>query len=77
MTFPGADTIKGGIMGDDCFLFRAGTPLFAEISSTGSSEDNWADMVSMGEGSRVCVECDEVVRGSRRAETDVSHALCV
>lgn len=22
MTFPGADTIKGGIIGDDCFLFN-------------------------------------------------------
>jgi hypothetical protein len=67
MTLPGADTIKGGIMGDDCFLFRAGTPVFTAASAIDNSGDRSAAMVSMGEGSGVCVECDEVVCGSRRA----------
>jgi hypothetical protein len=62
-------------MGDDCFLFRAGAPIFAAVSAIGSSGDKSAGMVSMGEGSGVCVECDEVVRGSRRATAEVSHAL--
>jgi hypothetical protein len=64
-------------MGDDCFLFRAGTPFFADVSPIGSSGVSWTDMVSMGEGSGVCVAWDEVLRGSRRAEAEVSHALRV
>jgi hypothetical protein len=62
-------------MGDDCFLFKAGAPVFAVAAAIGSSGDKSAAMVSMGEGSGVCVECDEVVRGSRCAAAEVSHAL--
>jgi hypothetical protein len=62
MTFPGADTIKGGIMGDDFFLRSAGATLCAGLVDVSSSEANWAGMVSMGEASGVCVECDDVER---------------
>ena len=60
MTLPGADTIKGGIMGDDFFLSSDGTPSEAGLTAVGSSEANWVGMVSMGERSGVWVPCDEV-----------------
>jgi len=63
MTFPGADTMKGGIMGDDFFLSRAGAPFLSVVEASGKSEANWAGMVSMGEDSGVCVPCDEVRGG--------------
>lgn len=60
MTFPGADTMKGGIMGDDCFLSSAGTPLCVEVLVGGILEANCAGMDSMGDCSGVWVECDDV-----------------
>jgi hypothetical protein len=63
MTFPGAETIKGGIMGDDCFLSVVGLPFFVGAATAGRLGVNWAGIVSMGEASGVCVPCDEVVRG--------------
>jgi hypothetical protein len=60
MTLPGADTMKGGIMGDDFFLSRAGAPL---CTTVGSSEAKRAGMFSAGECSGVCVACEEVERG--------------
>jgi hypothetical protein len=66
MTFPGADTIKGGIMGDDFFLRSAGATLCAGLVDVdvdvGSCGANWAGIVSTGEASGVCVECDDVER---------------
>lgn len=62
MTFPGADTMKGGIMGDDFLRRSAGATLCAGLVEEGSSEANWAGMVSMGEASGVCVACDDVER---------------
>jgi hypothetical protein len=58
MTFPGADTIKAGIMGDDCFRLIIGF-------SKGGVE-------SSGEGSVVWVLCDEVERGDRLPAETVS-----
>lgn len=63
MTFPGADTIKGGIMGDDFFLSSAGAPMRSMGATSGSSALNWEDMVSTGEDSGVWVPCDEVRGG--------------
>jgi hypothetical protein len=62
MTFPGADTIKGGIMGEDCFLFKAGVPFFSIFATVGNSDASCADIVSTGDCSGVCVEWVEVVR---------------
>jgi hypothetical protein len=64
MTLPGAETMKGGIMGDDCFLRSAGAPFVRELVVAGMSEANCAGIVSRGECSGVrMVACDEVVRG--------------
>lgn len=65
MTLPGADTMKGGIMGDDFFLRSAGVPFSAGLVAVGRTGANWAGMVSMDEGecSGVWVACDEVERG--------------
>jgi hypothetical protein len=60
MTLPGADTMKGGIMGDDFFLSSAGAPFCTGTDTCGSSGTNWVRMVSTGECSGVCVACDEV-----------------
>jgi hypothetical protein len=62
MTFPGAETMKGGIMGDDCFLSSAGARFEVEVVLEGIAEANCAGMDSMGECSGVCVEYD-VLRG--------------
>lgn len=58
MTFPGADTIKGGIMGDDCFRFKAGATFVVEATAEGILEVNCARAESTGECSGVCVDCD-------------------
>lgn len=58
MTLPGADTIKGGIMGDDCFRFRAGFMSVVAGTADGILEANWVRAVSTGECSGVCVDCD-------------------
>jgi hypothetical protein len=72
MTFPGAETMKGGIMGDDCFLCSAGAPFFSVVATSGSCEANWGGIVSMGEASGVCVPCDDVVCGGRRNAVPLS-----
>lgn len=61
MTFPGAETMKAGIIGDDCFRFNAGAPL------AGSVGGNCNGMVSMGEGSGVWVACETLRDGLRVA----------
>jgi hypothetical protein len=65
MTFPGAETMKGGIMGDDCFLSIAGARVEVDVVPEGMAEPNCAGIESMGECSSVCVECDDVLRGWR------------
>ena len=54
MTFPGADTMKGGIIGDDCFLFKAGATCFVEGTTEGILEVNWARVVSIDGFSGEC-----------------------
>lgn len=65
MTLPGAETIKGGIMGDDCFLCTAGEPFVVVGAAVkGIMEFNCAGIVSMGDESGVWLACDEeVLRG--------------
>ena len=53
MTFPGADTIKGGIIGDDCFLFRAGATFVVDGMAEGILEVNCARAELTGECSGV------------------------
>ena len=53
MTFPGADTMKGGIIGDDCFLFRAGATFVVEDATEGILDVNCARAESTGECSGV------------------------
>lgn len=60
MTLPGAETMKGGIMGDDCLRSSAGAPFGFDVEMEGISEANCAGMESIGEGSGVWVECDDV-----------------
>ena len=55
MTFPGADTMKAGIKGDDCFRFSG-------VERAGS---NCEGMVLLGDGSGVWVAC-EMLRGNLR-----------
>lgn len=38
MTFPGADTMKGGIMGDDCLRSNRGAPLVVDVVVEGIAE---------------------------------------
>lgn len=48
MTFPGADTMKGGASGDDIFLLCDGRELPFVEALTGescSSEDEWAPLL--------------------------------
>ena len=66
MTLPGAETMKGGIMGDDCFLSIAGAPFGFDVASEGMAEANCTGIDSMSECSGVWVECDDV-RGWRLA----------
>ena len=61
MTLPGAETMKGGIMGDDCFLARTGAPFCRNVATAGTTEANCAAMESMDEASGVCVECVDVL----------------
>lgn len=58
MTLPGADTMKGGIMGDDCFRFMAGAIFGDEGTAKGILEANCGRAESTGECSGVCVVCD-------------------
>jgi hypothetical protein len=58
MTLPGADTMKGGIIGDDCFRFMAGFMSVVEGAADGILEANCVRAVSTGECSGVCVDCD-------------------
>jgi hypothetical protein len=53
MTLPGAETMKGGIIGDDCFLSNAGAPFGVVVEMEGILEPNCAGIESMGEGSGV------------------------
>lgn len=50
--------MKGGIIGDDCFLFKAGAAFVVEGTTEGILEVNCARAESIGESSGVCVECD-------------------
>lgn len=50
MTLPGAETMKGGIMGDDCFLSSRGGPLGDNVAGVGILDANWVGIVSNGEG---------------------------
>jgi hypothetical protein len=63
MTFPGAETIKGGIIGEDCFRRKAGAPFVAGVDMMGSSDSNCERIVSTGECSGVWVPFEKVVRG--------------
>jgi hypothetical protein len=63
MTFPGAETMKGGIIGDDCFLSSAGVRLEVDVVAEGIAEANCAGMESTGDCLGVWVECDDVLRG--------------
>jgi hypothetical protein len=58
MTLPGADTMKGGIMGEDFFRSRAGAPSCTTVGSSDAKREGM--VVSAGEGSGVCVACEEV-----------------
>jgi hypothetical protein len=62
MTLPGAETMKGGIMGDDCLRNNPGVPFDREVPFAGMVDSNCAGMESMGECSGVWVECDDVRR---------------
>lgn len=53
MTLPGAETMKGGIIGDDCFLSNAGAPFGFVVEMEGILEPNCTGIESMGEGSGV------------------------
>lgn len=57
MTLPGEETMKGGIMGDDCFRCMAGLDGGAPVC--GIWESNCAGIESMGDLSGVWVECEE------------------
>ena len=59
MTLPGAETMKGGIMGDDCFRSKVGAPFLAAMVAGGRLPANWAGIEVMA----VCVECEDVVSG--------------
>lgn len=63
MTFPGAETIKGGIMGDDCFRCMAGMPFRVGNTVDGILTANCAGVDSVGVCSGVWVLCDDVNRG--------------
>lgn len=64
MTLPGADTMKGGIIGDDCLrCIGGGTLVVVTVTVEGILTANCAGIVSTGEESGVWVACDEVVRG--------------
>lgn len=58
MTLPGADTIKGGIMGDDCLRSNRGLPLVVVVVVEDIADVSCAGMVSTGDCSGVCVPCD-------------------
>lgn len=84
MTFPGADTMKGGIMGEDCLRSMAGLDGTALV--LGSSEANCTGIESIGDGvgdwSGVCVACegvrglrDPVVVGQRRREAGREYIM--
>jgi len=62
MTLPGAETMKGGIMGDDCFLSKVGAPFLADmVVAGGRSAAKWAAIESTA---LVCAKCENaVVRG--------------
>lgn len=60
MTLPGAETMKGGIMGDDCFLLSVGAPSCRRAATEGSVGANCAAIESAGEWSGVWVECEDV-----------------
>lgn len=51
MTLPGAETIKGGIMGEDCFRTIFGAPLVAGTGAAGIVGESWMGEASMGERS--------------------------
>lgn len=51
MTLPGADTMKGGIMGDDCFLARTGAPFCLNVATAGMVGANCAAIESTGDAS--------------------------
>jgi hypothetical protein len=57
MTLPGADTMNGGIIGDDCFLFKGG---LGDVEGAGEDilEVNCARRGSAGEVSEAEEECD-------------------
>ena len=57
MTLPGADTMNGGIIGDDCFLFKGGLG-DVEGAGEGILEVNCARRGSAGERSEVEEDCD-------------------
>jgi hypothetical protein len=77
MTFPGAETMKGGIMGDDCFLSSAGPRLDVDGVMEGIAEANCAGMESVGECSGVCIKCDNVLRGWRLPAVGLAIILIV
>lgn len=50
--------MKGGIIGDDCFRFRAGATFVVEGMIEGILEVNCARAESTGECSDACEDCD-------------------
>jgi hypothetical protein len=70
MTLPGAETIKGGIIGVDCFLRSAGLPLTSETAGTDMLSSDCVGEVS-GDCSGVWVEC--VVVAECLTEDDMSN----
>ena len=72
MTLPGAETIKGGIMGVDCFLRSAGLPLTSGMTGTDTSRADCVGEVS-GDCSGVWVECVVVVVAECLTRDDMSN----
>ena len=58
MTLPGADTMNGGIIGDDCFLFRAGATCVVEGTVDGILAGDGVRAEPTGECSGVGMDCD-------------------
>jgi len=62
MTLPGAETMKGGIIGDDCFRSSGGVPFVVGVTVRGISKANCAGDVSVYECLDIWAACDEMIR---------------
>jgi hypothetical protein len=61
MTLPGAETMKGGIMGVDCLRCSAGAPLVRASPLVGIPASTCAGMMSTGDCWGVWVESEDVL----------------